>query len=100
MVYAGTSDEWKSSSLVDLEGNKIRLYEEQPKKIKTHLTALMMGFLEPEVFQLIPASKVYWSLQENVFATLAKRNQLVGYLFSGRWRNIHKKEDLFILASS
>lgn len=91
-VYSGTDYVWSKSSIVDLDGNLITKYEEKPEKNKTFLTALMMGFLEPEVFNLIPKNLSY-SLQDDVFTELAKKKQLYGYLYSGVWKNIHTKED-------
>ncbi len=94
VVYSGTEDEWKKTSIVELEGNKIKSYVENPKDIKTHLTALMIGFAEPAIFDYIPAGKISWSLQENIFGELAKKGLLVGYIYSGKWKNIHTKKDL------
>jgi NDP-sugar pyrophosphorylase family protein len=92
-VYSGTEYMWNKSSIVELKGNLITSYEEKPERNKTFLTALMMGFLEPEVFNLIPTTRLSYSLQEDVFPELAKRNQVYGYLYSGVWKNIHTKED-------
>lgn len=92
-VYAGTANEWKKSSIVSLEGNHITKYVEKPKEAETHLTALMIGFAEPEIFETIPTGKITWSLQENIFAELAKKKKLIGYLYAGKWRNIHTKKD-------
>ncbi|MDO8564312.1 MAG: sugar phosphate nucleotidyltransferase [Nanoarchaeota archaeon] len=94
VVYSGTTNEWAKSSIVDLEGNKIKIYEEKPKNVKTHLTALMTGIAEPEIFDYIPSGKINWSLQENIFTELAKKELLIGYIFSGKWKNIHDKHDL------
>ena len=92
-VYSGTEYRWSKSSIVDLNGNLIKNYEEKPKRNKTFLTALLMGFLEPEVFNIIPTTELSYSLQEDVFPELAKRDQLYGYLYSGVWKNIHTEKD-------
>ena len=94
VIYSGTEHEWKKSSIVNLEGNLVVKYIEKPKYVETHLTSLMIGFAEPEIFGLIPPGKLSWSLQENIFTELAKKKKLVGYLYSGKWRNIHSKEDV------
>lgn len=97
VIYSGTEHEWKKSSIVSLEGNVITKYIEKPKNAETHLTSMMIGFAEPEIFESVPEGKITWSLQENVFAALAKRGRLIGYVFSGNWKNIHSKEDVYEL---
>ncbi len=94
VIYSGTEHEWKKSSIVSLEGNHITKYIEKPKYIETHLTSLLIGFAEPEIFSFVPEGKITWSLQENIFSELAKKRKLVGYLYSGNWRNIHSKKDV------
>ncbi len=93
VIYSGTAHEWKKSSIVSLEGNLIVKYVEKPKYVETHLTSLMIGFAEPEIFGMVPAGKLTWSLQENIFTELAKRKKLVGYVYSGKWKNIHSRKD-------
>ncbi|MBI3034105.1 NTP transferase domain-containing protein [Candidatus Woesearchaeota archaeon] len=94
VIYSGTEHEWKKSSIVSLEGNLIVKYIEKPKYVETHLTSLMTGFAEPDIFSYIPSGKITWSLQENIFTELAKKRKLVGYIYSGMWKNIHGKNDL------
>ena len=93
VTYSGTEHEWKKSSIVRLEGNLITRYEETPEYIATHLTSIMIGFAEPDIFNYIPKSNISFSLQKDVFPKLAEENMLVGYLFSGIWKNIHSKKD-------
>ena len=95
-VYSGTKYAWDKSSIVELEGNSIKSYEENPKENKTFLTSILVGFAEPEIFDMIPKADISYSLQEDVFPLLAKQNQLIGYLFSGKWKNIHSKKDIVI----
>jgi len=92
-VYAGTKFEWTKSSIVEVEGNKITKYIEHPKVNTSHLTSLMIGFAEPELFELIPRSDIPYSLQEDVFPELAKQENLIGFIFSGTWKNIHSELD-------
>jgi NDP-sugar pyrophosphorylase family protein len=92
-VYSGKKYQWQKSSIVELEGNLITSYVEHPKKSESYLTALMIGFAEPEIFNSIPTASLSYSLQEEVFVELAKQRKLVGYLFSGRWKNIHTRQD-------
>ncbi len=94
VTYSGTAHEWKKSSIVSLEGNIIVKYVEKPKYVDTHLTSLMIGFAEPEIFNSVPEGKITWSLQENIFSELARKKRLVGYLYSGRWKNIHSEADV------
>ncbi len=92
-VYAGTKHAWTKSSIVRMEGNHIMEYFESPAQAKTHLTALMIGFAEPEIFDNIPAAQISYSLQKDVFTELAKQKKLTGYLYDGIWKNIHDKND-------
>ncbi len=94
VIYSGTAHEWKKSSIVSLEGNHITKYIEKPKYVETHLTSILIGFAEPDIFSFIPEGKITWSLQENIFAELAKKKKLIGYIYSGNWRNIHSKKDI------
>jgi NDP-sugar pyrophosphorylase family protein len=93
-VYSGTKYAWSKSSIVELEGNKIKTYEENPKVNKTYLTSILIGFAEPEIFDAVPDGEISYSLQEDVFPQLAKEGSLIGYLFAGKWKNIHTKKDL------
>lgn len=92
-VYSGSKYEWQKSSIVEVEGNIITSYTEHPKEKPSHLTALMIGFAEPEIFNYIPKARLQYSLQEDVFFELAQKRKLVGYLFSGRWKNVHAQAD-------
>jgi NDP-sugar pyrophosphorylase family protein len=94
VVYSGTKHAWDKSSIVELEGNKIKSYIEHPKKKSSFLTSLLIGFAEPELFSFIPKTKLTYSLQVDVFPEIAKKNSLVGYLFSGEWNNIHSVNDI------
>jgi len=80
--------------VVELDGKRIVNYDEKPKKPKTSLYSTLIGFFSPEVFDHIPPGDVKWSLQENVFNKLAKEGKMFGYPTSGRWFNIHTKEDV------
>jgi len=93
-VYSGTEHEWKKSSIVEMEGNNIVGYSEIPKSMQTHLTALMIGFAETEIFEMIPSADIPYSLQKDVFPELARKRKLVGYIYSGKWKNIHHQRDV------
>ena len=93
VVYSGTRHAWDKSSIVELEGNKVKSYIEHPKKKNSFLTSLLIGFAEPEIFDFIPKAKLNYSLQVDVFPEIAKKNSLIGYLFSGEWNNIHSEDD-------
>lgn len=92
-IHARTSFDWKTSIVV-MDGYKIVNYEEFPKKPKTHLVSMLIGFMKPEVFDNIPPGDVYWSLQEHVFPKLAKEGKLMGYPISGEWVNVHDRHDV------
>jgi|TARA_Y100000031_G_scaffold98303_1_gene107672 uncharacterized protein (TIGR00266 family) len=93
-VYSGTKYAWSKSSIVELEGNRIKTYEENPKENKTFLTSLLIGIAEPEMFDHIPLAQITYSLQEDVFPEIAKDGNLIGYVFSGKWKNVHDKKDI------
>lgn len=93
-VYSGTKYSWGSSSIVELEGNLIVEYKEHPKNRTSYLTSVMVGFAEPSIFEFIPKAELTYSLQEDVFPELAKKRELIAYIFSSKWKNIHDKEDV------
>jgi len=92
-IHTRTSFDWKTSVVV-LDGYKIVDYEEHPKKPKTHLISIFIGFMKPDVFNFIPSGEVYWSLQEHLFPKLAKEGKLIGYPVAGNWVNVHSREDV------
>jgi mannose-1-phosphate guanylyltransferase len=92
-VHARTSFDWKTS-IVEMEGYRIVNYEEFPKKPKTHLVSVFIGFMSPEIFNNVPPGEVFWSLQEHVFPKLAKEGKLVGYPVAGHWVNVHTRSDV------
>jgi len=92
-IHAKTSFDWKSSVVV-LDGHKIIDYEERPKRPKTHLISVFIGFMKKDIFNHIPPGEVYWSLQEHMFPKFAKEGKLVGYPLSGNWVNVHNLKDV------
>lgn len=91
-IHIRTSYEWKKG-IVEMEGHYITGYEENPKRPKTKLSGIFIGFVKPEVFNMIPHGDVRCSLQEDVFPKLAKERRLIGYPIAGDWVNIHTKGD-------
>jgi NDP-sugar pyrophosphorylase family protein len=94
-IYAGVKYIWNNTAAVDLNGNEIKKYWEFPKKERTLLTSAMIGFCEPEIFNLIDDKKL--SLQNDVFPILTKKRQLGGALLSGVFVNVHTKKDVNIV---
>ena len=80
--------------IVELSGANIVLYEEKPKRAKTHLLSTLIGFFSPEIFNYVPEGDILCSLQEEIFPHLAEERRLYGFIFVGDWVNIHQKEDL------
>jgi len=80
--------------VVVMDGYKIINHEETPKKPKTHLVSVFIGFIKSDVFNFIPPGDVYWSLQEHLFPKLAKEGKLIGYPIAGNWINVHTKKDV------
>lgn len=72
---------------VALHGAKITNFIEKPKKGKQISQLINSGLylLEDDIFDYIPEKK---SLLENIFPRLAKRRQLAGFIFEGRWADI------------
>lgn len=95
-VFQKTNFEWPVA-VVEMEGEKITGYEEQPRKPKTHLRSTLIGIAEPSIFNRIPAGKVRWSLQENIFPELAKEGTLAGYPVAGNWVNISSPKDIELI---
>ncbi len=92
-IHTRTSYEWRKG-IVEMEGLYITNYEENPKKPKTKVSGVFIGFMKPEVFNMIPPGDIFWSLQENVFPKLAKERKLIGYAVEGDWVNVHTKSDV------
>jgi NDP-sugar pyrophosphorylase family protein len=92
-IHTRTTFDWRAG-IVELDGYKIINFEEHPKKPKTKLSSIFIGFARPDVFNYIPPGEVRWSLQENLFPRLAKEGKLVGYPIAGNWVNIHTKQDV------
>ena len=95
-VFQKTNFEWPVA-VVEMEGDKITGYEEQPRKPKTHLRSTLIGVAEPSIFHRIPAGRVRWSLQENIFPQLAKEGMLAGYPVAGNWVNISSPKDIELI---
>ena len=92
-VHTRTSFDW-NTSIVDMDGYKIVDYEEFPKKPKTHLVSMFIGFMKSDIMDFIPPGEVYWSLQEQIFPKLSDDGKLVGYPISGKWVNVHTASDV------
>jgi len=92
-IHTRTSFDWKTSVVV-LDGYKIVDYEELPKKPKTHLISVFIGFMKKDIFTHIPPGEIKWGLQKNVFPKLASEGKLVGYPIADNWINVHTKKDV------
>lgn len=95
-IYAQTNFDW-NTSVVQIDGHKIVDYEEHPKKPKSHLRGIMIGFAEPSIFNYIPPGHVHCSLQENVFQDLSKERKISAFLISGNWVNLHDEKDVQLI---
>jgi len=92
-IHTRTSFDWKTSVVV-LDGYKIVDYEEFPKKPKTHLISVFIGFMKNDIFNYISGGESSCSLQYDVFPKLALNDKLFGYPIPGNWVNVHSKEDI------
>lgn len=92
-IHTRTNFDWRGG-IVELEGDKIIDFEERPKKPRTFLSSVFIGFMKKDIFYLIPPNNEYCSLQENIFPVLAKKGELFGYPVAGNWVNIHTKADV------
>lgn len=96
-VYSGNELAWTGTSMVEIEGNLIKKYIEKPKTNLTSLTALMIGWAEPEIFDYIPESDISYSLQEDLFPAIAKKAKLAAYLYGGKWMNVHNEKQAAVI---
>lgn len=80
--------------MVELDGNKIVRYDEQPTEPRTNLFSTLIGFFSPDIFDYIPPGEIGWSLQSDVFPKLSSEGKMIGYPTSGQWINVHTKEDV------
>lgn len=89
-LYAGTAFEWRRTSVVELDGQRIARYYEKPARPTSHVIATMLGFAEAEAFDGLeqPGSL------DAVFARLAERGLLNGFLAHGNFVNVHLKKDV------
>ncbi|MFH0828689.1 MAG: nucleotidyltransferase family protein [Candidatus Kerfeldbacteria bacterium] len=86
------TDKFSDYGVVKLQGNTIVNFVEKPTKNDTFgLVNAGIFLAEPELFDLLP-QKTPASLEHGVLPNLAKRGQLAGYPFSGKWFDISTPE--------
>ena len=90
-IYGGIRHDGNRSSVVELDGNDIINYWDTPSVEKTTLVSTMIAFAEPEIFTMIPDRK--FSLHKDLFPELSKKGVLGGAILSGKFVNIHTKQD-------
>ncbi|MDD5342488.1 MAG: sugar phosphate nucleotidyltransferase [Patescibacteria group bacterium] len=82
------TDKFSDYGVVKLQGNTIVNFVEKPTGNSTFgLVNAGIFLAEPELFDLLP-QKTPASLEHDVLPNLAKRGQLSGYPFSGKWFDI------------
>ena len=86
------TDKFSDYGVVKLQGNTIVNFVEKPTHNDTFgLVNAGIFLAEPELFELLP-QKTPASLEHDVLPNLAKRGQLSGYPFSGKWFDISTPE--------
>ena len=83
--------------VVEMVGDQIIGYDEEPAKPKTFLTATFIGMYEPSVFEYIPKGSNKWVLQTDVFDRLIAKNMLYGCIVPGFYINIDNQQDVRIV---
>lgn len=92
-IHTRADYKWKLG-MVEMDGNRIVRYDEQPREPHTSLHSTLIGFFSPDIFDYIPPGEVSWSLQSDVFPKLSKEGRMFGYPTSGQWINVHAKDDV------
>lgn len=86
------TNKFSDYGVVKLQGNKIVSFIEKPTGNSTFgLVNAGIFLVEPEIFDLLP-QKIPASLEHDTLPNLAKRGQLSGYPFSGKWFDISTPE--------
>lgn len=91
-VYGGYRYDSNRNTIVELNGDKITNYWDEPKVDETMLTSTMIGLAEPSIFGMIPDSTC--SLHNNVFPSIMSQGRLGGVILSGKFVNIHTLKDI------
>lgn len=93
-IYSRTTFDSKYKGVVEMNGSRITKHTERPEKPTTHLIKTMIGIINPEVFEYIPAGNVHYTLENHVIPELVRDRKCFGYLVSGDWFNLHGIDDL------
>lgn len=82
----------KHYGVVSIDGIRIKEFKEKPKGRLQQSKLINAGLylFEPEVLDMIPGNVVMFY---DFFPSLAEKNKLIGYPFSGQWYDISSKED-------
>ncbi len=83
----------KDYGVVVLNGNYVYSFIEKPSgKIPTNLINAGLYVFEPEVIGMTPQG--YGRIEQDVFPKLAKKEELVGYVFYGAWQDVRSTQGL------
>ncbi len=93
-IYGGAKSDHKTA-MVELDGNDITNYWEFPESRETNLISTLIGFAEPEIFNMIPNSSA--SLQGDVCVKLVSQKKLGGVLLRGNFVNVHTKKEVDLI---
>ncbi|OYT43039.1 MAG: hypothetical protein B6U88_02055 [Candidatus Aenigmarchaeota archaeon ex4484_56] len=78
---------------ISMLGNTITNFTERPIK-KKYLVSAFVAACDKEIFNYIPAGKVNWILQTDIYPRLAKEGRLCGYVLDTPVLNIHTERDI------
>lgn len=75
----------RSKDKIELEGDKVINFEYLPKGVSSHYMNAGICIFEPRIFNFLPKKG---SLEKDVFPKLAKKEELYGFNFTGKWKHI------------
>ncbi|MBN1923544.1 MAG: hypothetical protein JW791_02160 [Nanoarchaeota archaeon] len=75
--------------VVELQGGSVVGFQQKPKKSNSYLVWTGIMVCEPEVLYYD-----YASVENELIPKLIAMNNLGGFIFTGKWRNVHTKKDV------
>ena len=87
-IMLTTSSKPSEKGTVKVEGNKVLVFEQKPKKSDIYLVFSPIFVTEPQIFEYSGAS-----LESDVFPELASKGLLNGHLSSEKEVHIHSRKD-------
>jgi len=95
MIASFKCDEPRDFGLLEIKGDKITNFLEKPEEInkgKDYYINTGIYILSPKTFKKFPTDK--FSIEENIFPSLAERGQLASFVHQGFWMDAGTEERL------